>query len=84
MNLKVKSGMIVVIVFMDEGKTIFKGVRENKMTKEHYLQMKKRASNLVYRQYHYWLDCILREGYFSDHCSKSRHSPFLLDVPWEH
>jgi len=25
LNLKVKSGMIVVIVFMDEGKTIFKG-----------------------------------------------------------
>jgi len=25
LNLKVKSGMIVVIVFMDEGKIIFKG-----------------------------------------------------------
>ena len=29
---KVKSGMIVVIVFMDEGKTIFKGEDDDKRT----------------------------------------------------
>lgn len=29
---KVKSGMIVVIIFMDEGKTIFKGEEDDKRT----------------------------------------------------
>lgn len=44
--LKVKSGMIVVIDFMDEGKTIFKGEEDDKRT---LFANEETGSGLVYR-----------------------------------
>ena len=71
--LKVKSGMIVVIVFMDEGKLF---LRENKMTKEDYLQMKKQAR--VWFTVNIIISLIAIAGGILVVISKSRHIPFLL------
>ena len=71
--LKVKSGMIVVIVFMDEGKLF---LREYKMTKEHYLQMKKQAR--VWFTVNIIISLIAIAGGILVVISKSRHIPFLL------
>ncbi len=46
LNLKVKSGMIVVIVLMDERKTIFKGEEDVKRT---LFANEETGSGLVYR-----------------------------------
>ena len=44
--VKVKSGMIVVIVLMDEGKTIFKGEEDDK---RRLFANEETGSGLVYR-----------------------------------
>lgn len=74
MKPKVKSGMIVVIVFI-RGR-IKTNLREKKMTKEHYLQLKKQVR--VWFTVNIIIGLIAIAGGILVIISKSRHIPYLL------